>query len=90
MFSKALLNTLLLALVLAANPAFALTRLPVTKSHNIVNAADVLQHDQARARHFATGHSPVTDQPIANYAVRYTAKVEIGTPPELCTFCRFD
>lgn len=76
MFFKALLNTLLLALVLGANPAFALVRSALTRHRSKVNAPDMLAHDQARARHFAAGHR--MNQPITNNAVHYTADVVIG------------
>ena len=80
MFFKALLNTLILALVLAAHPAFALVKTPLTRQHN---APNIVNHDQTRACHFATGC--VINEPITNSAVQYTANVGVGTPPTTCT-----
>ena len=83
MVFKALLNTLLLALILAANPAFALVKTALTRHHSHINGPDILKHDQARARSFVTGSS--VNQPITNNVVHYTADVGIGTPPTTCT-----
>ena len=87
MFPKALLNTVLLALVLAANPAFALFKTPIIKKY-ASGKADILQHDQARAGRFATSSSINT--PATNRAVSYIATVGIGSPPTNCTLLRFD
>ena len=77
-------NGFLLALALATNPAFALVKIPLTKSRGTANAQDIVNHDQARARYFATGGSP---EQIVNGAVNadYTAQVGVGTPPTNCT-----
>jgi hypothetical protein len=83
MFFKALLNTLLLALVLGANPAFALVKTALTRHRAKVNAPDIIAYDQARTRHFATGSS--VNQPLTNNAVHYTADVGVGSPPNICT-----
>ena len=81
MVFKALLNTLLLALVLAANPAFALFKTPFTKRY--ASAPDILKHDQVRARHLA---GAVINSPAENRAVTYIASVGVGSPATDCTF----
>ena len=44
MVFKALLNTLLLALVLAADPAFALVKMALTRHHSHINGPDIFKH----------------------------------------------
>lgn len=90
MFPQALLNTLLLALALAANPASAAFNVPLTKYINQVNAGDVLARDQARVSYLATGASKSYSQDIINRATSYTAQVGVGTPPTNCTLRRFN
>ncbi|KAF8330517.1 aspartic peptidase A1 [Amanita rubescens] len=79
MFPKALLSTLLLALVVAANPVPSLVKLPLTRRFNSDNAAafNIVKRDQARARSLVTRASV----PVTNNAVHYIAAVEIGSPP---------
>ncbi|KAF8330515.1 aspartic peptidase A1 [Amanita rubescens] len=82
MFPEAqVLNTLVLALVLAANPASAAFNMALTRHVNTVNARDVLTRDQARASYLATGSSNSYSQAISNRATHYTAQVGVGTPP---------
>ncbi len=90
MFPEALLNTLLLALVLAANPASAAFNMPLTKHINTVNAQDILARDQARASYLATGKRKSFPQVVDNQATHYTAEVGVGTPPTNCTPRRFN
>ena len=79
MVFKALLNTLLLALVLAANPAFALFKTPFIKRYG--SGPDIFNHDQARARHLA---GDVINSPAENRAVTYIASVGVGSPATNC------
>ena len=44
MVFKALLNTLLLALVLAADPASALVKMALTRHHSHINGPDIFKH----------------------------------------------
>jgi cathepsin E len=84
MFPKALLSTLLLALVVAANPVPSLIKLPLTRRLNSNNATalNIVKRDQARARSLVT--RAVINSPITNIAVHYTADVGIGSPPTTC------
>ena len=90
MFPEALLNTLLVALVLAANPASTAFNMPLTRHINTVNGRDVLERDQARASYLATGRSKSYSEAISNQATHYTAQVGVGTPPTNCTLRRFN
>ena len=78
MVPKALLNTLLLALVVAANPVPSLVKLPLTRRFNSANgtALNLLKRDQARVRSLVT--RSVINEPITDNAVHYTASVEVG------------
>src|SRR6266550_3581534 len=84
MFPKALLNTFLLALLVAANPVPTLVKLPLTRRLNSNNATalNILKRDQARARSLVT--RDVYNQALTDNAVHYTADVGIGTPPTTC------
>ena len=84
MFPKALLNTFLLALLVAANPVPTLVKLPLTRRLNNATALNILKHDQARARSLLT--RDVISQPLTNNAVHYTADVGIGSPATTCMF----
>jgi len=76
MFPKTLLSTLLLALVVTANPVPSLIKLPLTRRLNSDNAFNVLKRDQARARSLIT--RSVYDEALTNNVMNYTASVEIG------------
>ncbi|KAF8330516.1 acid protease [Amanita rubescens] len=78
MFPKTLLSTLLLALVVAANPVPSLVKLPLTRRLNSDNAAalNILKRDQARARSLVT--RSVYNEALTNNVMNYTASVEIG------------
>ncbi|KAF8330509.1 aspartic peptidase domain-containing protein [Amanita rubescens] len=90
MFSKTLLSTLLLAIVVAANPVPTLeshVKLSLSRHLNVTGVLNILKHDQARARHLvakATGQldlqSTATSEPITNDAVIYAAAVGVGNP----------
>lgn len=93
MFSKTLLSTLLLALVVVANPVPAQEHrvtLPLSKHINTTAIRDVLKHDQARARHLkgrtAQKFHPLSlgSEPVTNTAVTYIASVGVGSPPTTC------
>ena len=96
MFSATLLSTLLLAIVVAANPVPTLeshVKLSLSRHLNVTGVLNILKHDQARARHLvdrATGQldlqSAATGMPITNNAVTYTAAVGVGNPTTTCTF----
>ncbi|KAF8345438.1 aspartic peptidase A1 [Amanita rubescens] len=81
MFSKALLNALILALVVAPNLVTALVQLPLTRHFNHANAANIVKHDQARARYMMTGKRSVSPFPIINEGTLYTAEIGVGNPP---------
>ena len=78
MFPKALLNALLLALVVTANPVPSLVKLPLTRRFNSANGAalNLLKRDQARACSLVT--RAVVDQAITDNAIHYTASVGVG------------
>lgn len=86
MSSKALLNALLLALLVAPNLVTALVQLPLTRHFNHANAANILKHDQARARFMMTGKRSVSPFPITNQGTVYTAEFGVGNPPTSCKF----
>ncbi|SRR6266576_1567821 len=96
MFSKTLQSTLLLAIVVAANPVPTLdshVKLSLSRHLNVTGVLNILKHDQARARHLvakATGQldlqSAATSVPITNDAVIYAAAVAVGNPATTCTF----
>jgi hypothetical protein len=90
MFSKALLNALLLALVVAPNLVIALVQLPLTRHFNHANAANIVKHDQARARYMMTaGKRSVSPFLIINEGTLYTAEIGVGNPPTSCKFLGF-
>lgn len=103
MYSVAsLLYTLLLALVVAANPVVRdnFIRLPFAKQVNITTARHLIKGDQARAAALRTRgqakakgtltKDAVVSVPAQNQAVTYVASVGVGSPATTCAFilCR--
>jgi hypothetical protein len=91
MFSKVLLNTLILALAVDANPLISrdsLLRLAMSKKLNIGNASNILQIDQQRARQLSSrssyGSSSVNEGATNVASSYYTVSVGVGSPPTEC------
>ncbi|KAF8626737.1 hypothetical protein AX17_006502 [Amanita inopinata Kibby_2008] len=91
MFSKALLNILVLALAVLGSPVAVRDShisLPISRRLNTTGVYNVYEHDLARARHFksATAHKNIKsrgvfNEAVTNTAVVYAADIGVGTPP---------
>ena len=94
MIPTSLLTTLLLSVVVAANPIVvhkSLVTLPIYKRINITNAQDLVRHDQIRARALrGKSDAEVFDRdvginsPLNNRALSYVASVGVGSPATFC------
>jgi len=95
MFPASLLSTLLLALVVSANPIvqvrLGLVTLPIARSFNFTNVRSLYEHDLARAQNFKTRSGSdkvkraVFSIPATNEVVGYYVTVCCGSPPTCCT-----
>lgn len=84
-----------IALAIAANGA-SLQKAPVnllslSRHFNVTGSHNILQSDQARARHLkarVAGKNLVSpvNSPATNQGVLYTANVGVGDPPTYCKF----
>lgn len=97
--AASLLSTLLLALVVSANPIVVrdnLIRVPFAKKVNVTTEGHILKNDQARAaalRAHAIGRASgeltkdaVISIPVQNQAVTYVASVGVGSPATTCMY----
>ncbi|PFH52246.1 hypothetical protein AMATHDRAFT_46374 [Amanita thiersii Skay4041] len=94
MFLKALLNILVLALAVAANPVVirdSPIRLSLSRHLNVTSVHNLLRHDQARAKALKTQalakigqrqlhQDVVINEVVDNQAVVYAASVGVGSP----------
>ena len=94
-----MLTTLLLAIAVAANSVIvekSLMTLPISKSVNITNVQNLLQHDQIRAKALrakgearATGNPLNSDDVISSQidnlkGIHYVAAIGVGSPATTC------
>ncbi|KAF9534255.1 aspartic peptidase A1 [Crepidotus variabilis] len=86
MFSKTLLSTLSLALVVSASPILvdkAPVNLDLTRRLNLTSTHNLVRHDRARAQQLKASRGAgtgVISSPADNQAVTYVASVSVGNP----------
>jgi len=94
MFPAALLSTLLLALVVSANPIVQIHRgpvtLPIARSLNLTGVRSLYAHDLSRAQNFKTRGSDKVKRAVIstvanNEVVKYIETVGVGSPATNCT-----
>ncbi|KAK2465535.1 hypothetical protein APHAL10511_002427 [Amanita phalloides] len=92
MFSKTFQSIIILALGIAANATVVTrtpTKLALSRHFNMTGTHNIVQLDQARARHLnnrvtekqVAASFAIVNGPIANEGTFYTASVGIGNPP---------
>lgn len=97
MLTSSFLSTLVLALVVAANPIVVrdnLLRIPFSKKINVTEPMHIVKQDQARAAALrahglakAAGRlqkDAVVSVGVQNQAVSYVANVAVGSPSTTC------
>ena len=65
--------------------------LPFAKSFNLDGKYSPIQRDRRRWRNLARDYrqSEITDVPLNDSVIAYSANISVGSPPNYCEFCQF-